>query len=237
MGRLCENVKRGIRQKLRNGVWPSKAPYGYLNEPKLRTIVPDPDKSKVVKKAFGMFVAGATLTEIAKFMHSHGIGRKNSLPPKLDEISFMLSNRFYVGIMHYKKEYYPASHECFIPKDLFQKVQKQLELVTRKYKRQRFIYCGLAKCGECGASITAELKHKKTRSYIYYRCTKKKTDCSQNYLREELLEQQLRAIVEKANLPASWAKLWLKKLDKEEIEEKSNSKSQVAKFSSENSGN
>jgi len=28
---LSENVKRGIRQKLRNGVYPSKAPIGYLN--------------------------------------------------------------------------------------------------------------------------------------------------------------------------------------------------------------
>jgi len=27
---LSENVKRGNRQKLRNGVWPSKAPYGYI---------------------------------------------------------------------------------------------------------------------------------------------------------------------------------------------------------------
>ena len=33
---LSENVKRGNRQKLRNGVWPSKAPYGYINNPKTR---------------------------------------------------------------------------------------------------------------------------------------------------------------------------------------------------------
>ena len=35
---LSENVKRGNRQKLRNGVWPSKAPYGYINNPKTRGI-------------------------------------------------------------------------------------------------------------------------------------------------------------------------------------------------------
>src|SRR4030065_429266 len=33
---LSENTKRGFRQKLRNGVWPSKAPYGYINNPKTR---------------------------------------------------------------------------------------------------------------------------------------------------------------------------------------------------------
>src|SRR3989344_6208886 len=39
---LSENVKRGIRQKLRNGVYPNKAPIGYLNEPRKRTIEVDP---------------------------------------------------------------------------------------------------------------------------------------------------------------------------------------------------
>ena len=38
---LSENVKRGIRQKLRLGWYPGRAPIGYLNEPRLRTIVID----------------------------------------------------------------------------------------------------------------------------------------------------------------------------------------------------
>jgi len=43
---LSENVKRGNRQKLRNGVWPSKAPYGYINNPKTRGIDIDQKSSK-----------------------------------------------------------------------------------------------------------------------------------------------------------------------------------------------
>jgi DNA invertase Pin-like site-specific DNA recombinase len=35
---LSENVKRGIRQKLRNGVYPNKAPISYLNEPRKRSM-------------------------------------------------------------------------------------------------------------------------------------------------------------------------------------------------------
>ncbi len=38
---LSENVKRGIRQKLRRGEWPGLAPFGYVNNPKTRTIEPD----------------------------------------------------------------------------------------------------------------------------------------------------------------------------------------------------
>ena len=43
---LRENVKRGMRQKLRNGVWPSLAPIGYLNNPKTRGIDIDPVKTQ-----------------------------------------------------------------------------------------------------------------------------------------------------------------------------------------------
>ena len=53
---LSENVKRGNRQKLRNGVWPSKAPYGYLNNPKTRGIDVDPELSKVVKNPFSFLL-------------------------------------------------------------------------------------------------------------------------------------------------------------------------------------
>lgn len=41
---LSEDVKRGIRQKLRRGEWPTLAPFGYVNNPKTRTIEPEPTK-------------------------------------------------------------------------------------------------------------------------------------------------------------------------------------------------
>jgi len=43
----------------------------------------------------------------------------------------------------------------------------------------------------------------------------------------------LRAIVAKASLPTSWTKLWLKKLGKEETEEKINSETAIVRLSSE----
>jgi len=49
---LSENVKRGIRQKLRRGEWPGLAPFGYVNNPKTRTIEPELTKSICVAKAF-----------------------------------------------------------------------------------------------------------------------------------------------------------------------------------------
>src|ERR1035441_2132198 len=49
---LSENVKRGIRQKLRRGEYGRKAPLGYVNNPKTRNIEPDPAKAKIVQSFY-----------------------------------------------------------------------------------------------------------------------------------------------------------------------------------------
>ena len=84
---LSENVKRGLRQKLRNGVWPAKAPYGYLNNPKTRGINVDSEKSKAIKRAFETFAEGShTFTDIAKYLHRFDLKRKNGKPLHINEI-------------------------------------------------------------------------------------------------------------------------------------------------------
>jgi site-specific DNA recombinase len=45
---LSENIRRGQRQKIKNGIWPQCAPLGYLNDRATRTIVLDPLKAPLV---------------------------------------------------------------------------------------------------------------------------------------------------------------------------------------------
>jgi len=101
----------------------------------------------------------------------------------------MLRNPFYYGVMIYKGERFEASHPPLISKKLYDSVQAVIAQKTRVIKKtvDRFNFTGLMKCGECGASITAELK----KGHIYYRCTKKITACTQKYLREEALLEQI----------------------------------------------
>ena len=69
---LSENVKRGMRQKLRRGEWTGLAPLGYVNNPKTRNIEPDPTKARVIAKAFEEFSQGRhtleSLSERLKFL-------------------------------------------------------------------------------------------------------------------------------------------------------------------------
>ena len=65
---LRENVTRGMRQKVRNGVWPGWAPVGYLNNPKTRMIDIDREKSGKVKKLFELYATSEyTLKSLANW--------------------------------------------------------------------------------------------------------------------------------------------------------------------------
>ena len=226
---LSENVKRGLRQKLRNGVFPAKAPWGYSNNEKLGSIEIDPVESKIMKKAFQLFAKGnKTFTDIAKFLKQYGLTQKNGKPLKIDRIKAILSNKFYIGILFYNGEYYEGKHQLFISKSLFDQVQKQFKLTLRakEFNKYNFSFLRLIKCGECGASITAE-RHKKFYKetnreveYVYYRCSKKLKPCGQRYIQGPVLEKQLRNAIFDASLPPEWATDWYKWLERDEITER-----------------
>jgi len=55
---LRENVKRGFRQKLRRGEYPAKAPIGYLNDLRTKTLILDTERHKLVRKMFELYSTG-----------------------------------------------------------------------------------------------------------------------------------------------------------------------------------
>jgi len=112
---LSENVKRGLRQKIRNGVWPSQAPYGYLNNKLTKGIEVDQEKSKVVKKAFEIFSKEkVSFTDIVNLLYRGGITKRNGQKVNITRVHTMLTNQFYIGIMHFNGEYFEGKHEQFI---------------------------------------------------------------------------------------------------------------------------
>ena len=125
--------------------------------------------------------------------------------------------------MEYNGEYHEGSHKTIISKELFQKVQQELKFRDRhKKRRYNFAFMGLMKCGECGATITAEVHRKyykgtnRTVEYIYYRCTKKIKPCTQKYIPEPELETQFRKVINDVALPETWGKQWYQWLDQDE---------------------
>src|SRR3989338_7310033 len=75
---LSENTKRGLRQKVRNGDYPTLAPVGYINDSRIKSVVVDKKKSKIIKQAFELYVKGnQRLEDIANFLAKKNIISKN----------------------------------------------------------------------------------------------------------------------------------------------------------------
>ena len=200
---LRENVTRGMRQKVRNGVWPLWAPLGYLNNPITRGIDVNIKKAALLKKMFKVYAAGNyTLKEISEWCEKAGLksNLENDVSP--GQIQKTLQNIFYIGLMKYKGEIFEGKHKPLISKKLFDKVQEVLKERGKPQKiKHNFAFLGLMKC-PCFAAITAEKKIKPSgREYVYYRCTKKKGPCPEkHFLREEDLIYQIKTYLQKVSL-------------------------------------
>ena len=228
---LSENIKRGHRQKLKNGLWPQMAPLGYLNNKETKQIYLDEGKASLIKKTFEAYASGNhTLKNLQKIINGLGLrGRRDGLL-SVSNFQYMLQNPFYYGIIRYNGEFYNGKHEPIITKKLFDECQ---EAMKRKSKPQKvdgmkfFLYRGFFHCGECGFTITADRKIKPSgKSYTYYYCTKKNPNhiCSQNvFTREEKISSQVKTEIQKVSLPDDWAKNMLLELDKEKEQAKKES--------------
>ena len=206
---LSENVKRGIRQKLRNGIWPNMAPFGYKNDQITKKVRFDPKRAKYIKACFEMFATGGyTQVDIVDFLAKNNVKNPNGSKIYASKVQRMLTNPFYYGAMFFCGELYEGKHKPLISKKLFDQVQEILARRSRKYKsnKHEFDFLGLIKCGECGGTITAEkhMKHYKRTgrdaTYIYYRCSKKRGRCSQRYIPASDLEIKIRLIVKNVSI-------------------------------------
>ncbi len=223
---LAENIKRGIRQKLRKGIWPTFAPLGYLNNHKTKGIDFDPERGPIVRKAFELYSTGEyTLKALAKILEKAGLRSYKGKVLSCSCVQRMLQNPIYYGVFRFQDEIYEGTHEPIISKKLFESVQQVMNNRGKKKRKRKhdFAFSGLMRCGNCGCLITAE----KQKGHNYYRCTKKKQSCDEKYLREEALVEQMRTIVQKVSIPDSWAEKMFAEIEKEKEQAKVETKSFV----------
>jgi len=220
---LSENVKRGMRQKLRRGEWLNIAPIGYVNNPRTRNIEPEPVKAKIIRAIYEEFAEGKHSLESARHRLSFfGLVSRTGTILGKSAVQRMLSNPVYTGRIISKGETFQGNFEPLIDNELFEAVQEQLKQSSKPRKSRHkhdFPFTGLLTCQECGGAITAQYGKGNGGIYVYYRCSKKFGKCSQPYMRDDLMLTQIRGMLQKVSLPESWASTAFIQLDKWDVEE------------------
>jgi len=198
---LSENIKRGHRNKVKEGIWPQMAPIGYVNEN--RMIVPDENIAPLIKKTFEAYATGNfTLRQLRDKFNGLGLKRKSGKELAVSNYQKLLKNPIYTGLMRYNGEIFEGKHEPIISKKLFDSVQEVMSRKSKPHSKglKPFLYRGFFRCGECGCFITTETQ----KGHNYLRCTKRKNPCLQKYVREELITSQIQNEIKKVSLPLDW---------------------------------
>lgn len=159
---LREEVRKGINGRLRQGLYPFRAPRGYLDCGGGTVKRPDPESAPLIILAFQLYASGEhSLKSLCAEMSTRGLGLDSS------RMSKVLRNPFYKGTIAIHGCEYPGKHQPLVSSELFDHVQ--IILVSRKpRKRQkhRFKYSHCLICNTCGHHLTGE----RQKGRVYYRC-------------------------------------------------------------------
>lgn len=199
---LSVNVIRGMESKAGEGGYVFMAPLGYWNDKNTKNLKIDEEKAPYIKEMFKLRSEGLTELEIQKRLYKMGLRSKNGMKVNRSSINTYLRNAVYMGMTRFRDGWQPGTHDPIVSKELFYKVKMVNEKSTIIHKtKHQFTFRGLFSCVECGGAITAE----KQKDFVYYRCTKKKGKCTQKYIREDRLEENILGYFNQLQMPADLA--------------------------------
>ena len=192
---LREEVRKGMREKAEQGVYPSRPPLGYRNNKLERSIEVDPQKAPLARRMFELYATGQySLASLQKALRvEFGVSLGKSYVDRL------LKNPFYTGSFLWEGKLYSGTHPRLVDRTVFEEVQAIFEGHNRpKYRRHEFAFGGLLNCAYDGCSVTAEIKKGK---YAYYHCTGHRGKCELPYFREEELGERLGQVLKDIHIP------------------------------------
>jgi site-specific DNA recombinase len=158
---LSEEVKKGMREKAEQGLWPSVAPIGYVNNLSNSSHRDRPVRGPLVTRLFELY-AGGEFSLKALTAKAHAIGltlRRTNQRLYKSDVYRILQNPIYYGEFIWLEKRYQGSHEALVTRDRFDQVQLVLRRKPRaRYPKQRHAFMGLLKCAVCRCTMTAEKK-------------------------------------------------------------------------------
>jgi site-specific DNA recombinase len=192
---LREEVRKGMREKAEQGIYPSRPPIGYRNNKLEHTIEVDTERAPIARRIFELYGSGShSLASVRKtIQEEYGRVFHNS------HLVRILKNPFYIGSFHWQGRLFAGTQAPLISQTLFDRVQAVFQGHNRpKQMKRHFAFGGLLQCAYDDCRVTAELKKNR---YTYYHCTGYRGKCALPYMREEELGNRLGQILKDIHIP------------------------------------
>ena len=205
---LSRDVKRGLHDLVRtHGAVPGTPPRGFKREPIqigarrdgrphiAHRWVPDPDLAPIIRQAFTLRAAGASMAEVHK---------ATALYNSLNSYTTFFSNKLYIGILVFGDLVIENYCEPVVDLDTWQTVQLRVqqhaahrnltEPGSRSHPRRqssRYLLSGLAYCARCGSPLYGLTSTQRNREATgRYACTRahRRRDCDLRPIPQPALE-------------------------------------------------
>ena len=184
---LRDEVRKGMRGRVKQGLFPLQAPIGYLDQGGGVVKIPDPVKGPLVRQAFELYASGKyTLESLARELAARGLRNKRGKIVDGKRLDKVLRQPFYMGIIHMAGGVYAGIHQPLVSKRLFDRVQDALSgKAQARVMRHEFTYRRMIRCSGCGYRLTGELQ----KGNVYYRCHTR--GCATTGIREQKIERAI----------------------------------------------
>jgi site-specific DNA recombinase len=176
-----ERIRDKIAASKKKGMWMGGlVPLGYDLEG--RKLVPNSKESEVVCKIFSAYLKVGCVSKLAVHLDREKIrskgwvtrtgARRGGVAFARGALYDLLRNRLYIGQTRHRDKWYPGEHKGIVPRDLWDKVQAQLDSNLRTQRNRvreqsSSLLTGLIEDGE-GNRFTPSFTIKRGRRYRYY---------------------------------------------------------------------
>ncbi len=191
---LSEEVKKGHKEKVAQGWYPSKAPLGYVSVGKKghKTHELNLVKAPLVRKMFEFYSTGGySLLSLVEKMFAEGLRTHGGNRLVKSRMASLLSDPYYYGKILWNGQIYEGKHEPLITKELYDRVRDVLHgRTTPRRTKHLFVFKGHIHCTACSKLITWE----SSKGHTYGHCNKY-NNCPVKawYKESDLLDQLLPA--------------------------------------------
>jgi site-specific DNA recombinase len=176
-----ERIRDKIAASKKKGMWMGgPIPLGYDLE--ARKLIPHSAEAELVRNIFALYVKLGCVLKLLAHLNRENIKTKawvTKAGARIGGASFarghlyyLLRNRLYIGEIRHRDKWYPGAHPGIVPRELWDKVQAQLDSnlrIQRKRAREHSssLLTGLIEDGE-GNRFTPSFTIKRGRRYRYY---------------------------------------------------------------------
>lgn len=203
---IAERNRMAATALHRQGRYNGPAPLGYRFESGQLVVVEH--EAAVVRRIFAEFLAGRSLSEIARGLNAGGVPTKRAGRWRQGTVGALLRNPVYVGRVRLGEHEGKGLHEAILDVEVFERAQLLAAAMSTRKGGGRgrppvgnhLFRGGMLRCGRCGESMVPRTPYNRDHAQYYLCAGVQNLGCETQQVRRELIDSAVYSYFEQVGL-------------------------------------